>query len=111
VGRSRYIRGDYNVIDDRTGRKVKRSECRLEWNGALVHKDEWEARHPQDFVRGIPDDQSVPLPRTEGTTSFLDSTSGVQKFDYGSVDDFAFDMEDYGFVTDAATEFDDFGSV
>ena len=69
--RSRFKRGDYNVICDRSGRKVKRSECLLEWNGLLVHKKYYEERHPQDFVRGVRDNQSVPLPRTEGPDVFV----------------------------------------
>lgn len=36
-----------------------------EWTGQYVGKHEWEARHPQDFVRGRRDDQSVPDPRPE----------------------------------------------
>lgn len=41
------------VICDRSGRTYWASECQLEWNGDLVHKRHWEARHPQDFVRGV----------------------------------------------------------
>lgn len=27
------------------------SDARTEWNGLVVHKDEWESRHPQDMIR------------------------------------------------------------
>lgn len=53
--------GDYLVVDDRTGFTRWRSECKLEWNGLLVHESVWEARHPQDLLRsrresfGVPD--------------------------------------------------------
>jgi hypothetical protein len=66
-----YKPGDYNVICDRTGFKVKASECQLEWNGLLVRGRSWEQRHPQDQVRGRPDDQSVPIVRPPGTDVFV----------------------------------------
>ena len=49
IGKSnnRYIMGDHNVISDRSGQKLKRSECRYTWDGLLVGKDEWEPKHPQ----------------------------------------------------------------
>ena len=47
--------GDHLVVDDRTGFTVWASDTRREWNGALVRKQSWEARHPQDLVRGVPD--------------------------------------------------------
>jgi hypothetical protein len=74
--RTRYVKGDYNVISDRDGGKYKRSECRKEWNGLLVHRDEWEPRHPQDFVKGVKDDMSVPDPRpgAEDTHSVFETT-------------------------------------
>ena len=37
-----------------------------EWNGLRVCKDCFETRHPQEFVRGKQDDQSVPWTRSEG---------------------------------------------
>jgi len=40
--------GDYNVICDRSGFKVKRSQCVLEWNGLLVYEPFAERRHPMD---------------------------------------------------------------
>lgn len=63
--RDHYVHGDYNVICDASGFKRKRSECRRQWNGLLVSNEFWEPRHPQDFVRGKIDDQSVPDPRPE----------------------------------------------
>lgn len=59
---TRYVPGDYNVQCDRTGRKYKASECRHEWTGNLVRKQSWEPRQPQDLLRSIKDDQSVPDP-------------------------------------------------
>lgn len=66
-----YRAGSHNVICDRTGLKVKRSDCVREWNGLLVRRQSFEERHPQDFVRSFEDDQSVLDPRSEGEDTFL----------------------------------------
>jgi len=66
-----YKKGDYNLICDRTGFKIKASQAKKQWDGLLVKKSVWEARHPQDFIRSKPDHQSVPDPRTEGNDYFL----------------------------------------
>lgn len=72
MGRADFLKlGDYNVIDDRTGMKRKRSQCRKEWNNLIVQKESWEPRHPQDFLRARPDNQQVPDPRPGGSDTFL----------------------------------------
>lgn len=63
--------GNYNVICDRCGFKVKASDTKMEWNGLRVCRRHWEPRHPQEFVRGRTDKQSVPNPRPEGRDLFL----------------------------------------
>jgi hypothetical protein len=47
-----YRRGDNLLICDRSGFVIRRSEAKKTWDGLWVHKDFWEPRHPQDFVRG-----------------------------------------------------------
>lgn len=72
MGRADYLSlGDYNVQCDRTGFKMKRSQCRQEWNNLIVRKESWEPRHPQDFIRSKPDQQQVPDPRPGGDDVFL----------------------------------------
>jgi|DEB0MinimDraft_3_1074331.scaffolds.fasta_scaffold00492_8 hypothetical protein len=61
--RNEYIHGAHNVICDRSGFKVKSTEVRKEWNHSVVRKEDFEHRHPQDYVRGVRDIQSVPDPR------------------------------------------------
>ena len=63
--------GDYNIICRRTGFKVKASWARKEWTGQTVRSQSWEARHPQDLIRSIPDRQDVPDPNPEGADVFL----------------------------------------
>lgn len=64
MGRDRhYVHGDFYRVDDRTGFPERARNTRKEWTGLIMHKDRWEYRHPQDFVKGVFDDQTVPEPR------------------------------------------------
>lgn len=67
-----YAPGDYYMRCDRTGRKYLASNMRKEWNGKWVHKDFWEQRHPQDFLRGRKDDQTVPNARPDTPENYLE---------------------------------------
>lgn len=75
-----YEHGSHNVQCDRSGLKVKRSECRMQWDGLLVRKEDWEPRHPQDFVRGKRDRQSPPpgMVSPEAEDVFLDAGDVTQ---------------------------------
>lgn len=68
-----YKAGDYYIVCDYSGFKIKRSEARMTWDGYLVRKDFWEQRQPQDFVRGRRDKISIPpgQSRGESTDDFL----------------------------------------
>jgi len=50
-----YQGGNEWVIDDMKGRAYRRSETRYRWDGVLMHEEDWESRHPQDFVRSRKD--------------------------------------------------------
>ena len=71
-----YVHGSTNCICQRCGMKYKRSHIKLEWTGLRVchgpnTSDCWEERHPQDFVKGVADKQSMPWVRPEETDNFL----------------------------------------
>jgi len=55
--------GDWNVIDDRSGRKVKASATGLQWDGMRTVKP--QKRHEQDFLRGRPERIKTPWTRIE----------------------------------------------
>lgn len=57
--------GDFWRICDRTGFRVPASETVKEWNGAIVDRRYYEARHPQDTIRSRPEDLRVPDPRPQ----------------------------------------------
>lgn len=66
--------GDFRVICDYSGFKCWASETAMTWDGYRVHRrfiGQEASRHPQDLVRGVPDDPSVKNPRPEGTDVFL----------------------------------------
>ena len=63
--------GDHYVIDDVTGQKVPASETRKQWNGAVVSRENFEPRHPQDFVKGRPERYRVRDPRPRPLDVFV----------------------------------------
>src|SRR5262245_25322665 len=57
--------GDWNAICAECGRKGKASQMvklpeGVPGAGMYVHMEHWFPRQPQDFVRGIPDNQAAP---------------------------------------------------
>ena len=54
-----YKPGSWNAICDLCGFKFKAEELKLRWDGARVCKDDFELRHPADFIK-IPSEQAVP---------------------------------------------------
>ena len=68
MGHADYYRsGTYNGICDRCGSKFKFSDLKLEWDGLYVCTANgcWEPRQPQDYVKGVMDDMSVPVSRPD----------------------------------------------
>lgn len=65
MGRADYLKlGDYNAICWECGFKFKASKLKKHWKGYYTCKECWEPRQPQDFVRAVPDDMSVPWSQT-----------------------------------------------
>lgn len=63
--RDRAILGTYNAICDVCGFEYKAKDMRMRWDGAFVCSSDYEPRHPQDFLRGRVDRQSVPIARPD----------------------------------------------
>ncbi len=66
-----YKDGDWNVICQRTGFKVKASNSVKEWNNLIIRSHSWEIRHPQDFLRSKQDQPGIRDARPRPTTKFL----------------------------------------
>jgi len=64
---SKYATGKWSYgISDRSGFRYRLKDMRKEWNGLLVGKDEWEAKHPQlEPLRARPDPQALRNPRPD----------------------------------------------
>lgn len=87
MGRADYYQGgNYNAICDSCGKKFKFSDLKKRWDGIWVCHQDWEIRHPQDFLKGIKDNQSVPVSRPEALDTFTIITAT-----YPLVDGFAVD--------------------
>jgi hypothetical protein len=74
VGHADYYKsGTYNGLCDRCGSKFKFSDLKLEWDGLYVCTANgcWEPRQPQDYVKGVRDDMSVPVSRPDQPLVFL----------------------------------------
>lgn len=69
--RNQYRTGDNLVICDRCGFVLYASESKKTWDGFIVCPDDWEPRHPQDFLRGIKEDQSVEISRPRPVDIFV----------------------------------------
>lgn len=60
--------GSWNVICDVCGFKFKACDVRKQWDGQktlYVCREDYEQRHPMDFQKGFPDDQTVPFTRPD----------------------------------------------
>lgn len=51
--------GDPKALCDICGFTFNLSALRKNWKGQMVCRDDFERRHPQEFVRGVPDTQGV----------------------------------------------------
>jgi len=73
MGQADFLRvGDYNAICDVCGRKFKFSRLRQKWDNTWACEQDWEPRQPQDYLKGIKDNMSVPLSRPDPPALFLD---------------------------------------
>ena len=74
--------GQWNAVCDRCGFKFKSGDLRKEWTGNMVCRDCFEVRHPQDFVKGVPDNQNVAWTRPE--TESYSAIEAIPSEDDGS---------------------------
>lgn len=83
MGREFYYKpGSFYRICDRTGMAVRAERTKMEWNNLIVDERVYERRQPQDFVRGVNDNQTVPnaRPRTFNQPSGINTTCLFQVY-------------------------------
>ena len=65
--------GNHWAICDVCGFAYRNHDLRRRWDGAVVCKEDWEVRHPQDFLRARQEDQSPKgHVRPEGEDQFIE---------------------------------------
>lgn len=65
-----YKSGDWWITCDVCSRQILASESKERWDGFRVCKDDWEPRHPQDFIKTKLDKITVPFSRPEPEDTF-----------------------------------------
>lgn len=60
-------------ICDRSGFKYPLRELVKQWDGAMVHPNHLDERHPSDLARAPRTERPLPYSRPEGTDDFLDT--------------------------------------
>ena len=100
--------GQWNVLCDLCGRKFKSTEVQKDWRGLIVCKEDYELRHPADFLRVQREKITVPFSRPYPTQdTFIAYSCSIRelngKADVGSADCARVEMtlpyEDFGSET------------
>lgn len=60
-----YAKGQWNVICDVCGFKLKSGKVRKRWDGLMVCERDWERDHPQKFLRVRPEHIVPPFVRPD----------------------------------------------
>lgn len=60
-----YKKGTWSACCDICGFEFKSDELRKNWKGLIVCREDYEQRHPQEFIRARHEDTSVPWTRPE----------------------------------------------
>lgn len=67
-----YKKGDWRCVCDVCGQTFLASQMRMRWDNLFVCQADNEIRHPQDFVRGVPDDMRADPVRPPPADNFVD---------------------------------------
>ena len=73
MSRNYYTSGQWNLICDVCGKKIKSGKSRHRWDGFVVCEDDYEQRHPQDFIRSRQDKITIPFNRPRPTDLFTET--------------------------------------
>ena len=58
-------KGSWEATCDVCGFRFKADQLKKRWDGLMTCTADWEPRHPQDYLRAVPDKQAVPWSRPE----------------------------------------------
>ena len=71
--------GDWLAKCDRCADVKYASQLKKEWTGFIVCEQCWEPRHPQEFLRGRPDNSNVPWTRPDSIDDVVAKNGDVSK--------------------------------
>lgn len=74
MAKNYYVSGSWNLICDVCSKKIKAHDAKQRWDGLVVCPDDFEHRHPQDFVKAHTDKITVPFQRPIPTLLFTNVT-------------------------------------
>lgn len=67
-----FAKGEWNAICQVCGFQRKSSTMRRRWDGKMVCEQDWEPRHPQEFIKPAgPDPKPLPWTSPEPPDQFL----------------------------------------
>lgn len=76
MSKNHFVSGQWNTTCDVCSKKIKSGEAKQRWDGFIVCPDDYEMRHPQDFVRARQDKITVPFSRPIPPLIFTNVTYG-----------------------------------
>jgi hypothetical protein len=76
-----YRSGDWWAICDVCAKKVKASKVKQRWDGLMVCPEDYEHRHPQDFIKVKQDNITVPWSRPRPQDIFGGFDSNLNPID------------------------------
>lgn len=82
MSKNYYVSGEWNVTCDVCSKKIKSSQAKQRWDGFIVCPEDYEQRHPQDFVKARTDKVSVPFTRPIPTIIYT-ATNAIVYWDQG----------------------------
>jgi hypothetical protein len=70
-----YEEGAWNFRCQECFKKMKSSMAMFRWDGFWVGPECWEIRNPQDYIKPIPDNPSVPWSTGDPPPIFIDGST------------------------------------
>lgn len=74
INKNYWSSGEWNLICDSCGKKMKSSHAKHRWDGFIVCDKCFEHRHPQDFIKPKIDKITVPFTRPRPAEPFINIT-------------------------------------
>ncbi len=68
-----WISGEWKVTCDVCSKEIYASEAKHRWDGLIVCEQDYEERHPLDFIKVRIEDLTVPFSRPEPPDTFITS--------------------------------------